>query len=197
MIDGHTRSWETTSPRGSSPELYDYWDFYYDWAAGYTGDDIDMETYVCDTLGVCREDKPGNPGKIRSMSPSTTTRATATPAASGMTRLENIGARSLADHGDHSGIWVSANGRARAPTRPRAGPDTLDDALLQSDPVSLRIALSRRTMHRSAEPHRYGRRHEWCCRGGDRGRRQVLKLPQTSPGRPGAYQSPTMATIRV
>jgi hypothetical protein len=43
--------------RGQNPEIYDYWDFYYE-QEDYTGPDIDVETYVCDTLGVCR----GHPG---------------------------------------------------------------------------------------------------------------------------------------
>jgi hypothetical protein len=78
----------------NSPELYDYWDFYYDWAASYTGPDIDMETYVCDTLGVCR----GTPGDPQDPPHVAFNYYKGNyPGGEWLTRLENIGARSLAE----------------------------------------------------------------------------------------------------
>jgi monoamine oxidase len=74
----------TDVTRGKDPEIYDYWDFYYD-QSDYTGPDIDVETYLCDTLAVCRGDadfhlyRSGFPG------------------ADWMTRLDHIGMRSLAE----------------------------------------------------------------------------------------------------
>jgi monoamine oxidase len=101
MIDGHTVLGDDVT-KGLEPELYDYWDFYYDWAGGYTGDDIDMETYLCDVLGVCRDAHvafnyyKGN-----------------YPGGEFMTRLENIGARSLAEQEKlwdlGFGEWASAS----------------------------------------------------------------------------------------
>jgi monoamine oxidase len=74
----------TKANMNSDPEIYDYWDFYYD-QSDYTGPDIDVETYLCDTLDVCRGDadfhlyRSGFPG------------------ADWLTRLDQIGMRSLAE----------------------------------------------------------------------------------------------------
>jgi hypothetical protein len=37
------------------PELFDYWDFYYN-ADEYTGPDVDAETGICDYKGICKDD---------------------------------------------------------------------------------------------------------------------------------------------
>jgi hypothetical protein len=51
-IDGVTIRGDDVSKSGN-PGLYEYWDFYYDgWK--YEGPDVDIETYVCETLGECR-----------------------------------------------------------------------------------------------------------------------------------------------
>jgi monoamine oxidase len=44
---------EVTKKGDPDTDIYDYWDFYYD-TENYTGPDIDAETYICETLGVCR-----------------------------------------------------------------------------------------------------------------------------------------------
>jgi hypothetical protein len=74
----------TEATRGQNPEIYDYWDFYYE-QEDYTGPDIDVETYLCDTLGVCR----GHPGFHLYRS--------SFPGGEWMTRLDQIGMRSLAE----------------------------------------------------------------------------------------------------
>jgi hypothetical protein len=68
----------------NNPEIYDYWDFYYD-QSDYTGPDIDVETYLCDTLGVCRGDAGFHLYKG------------SFPGGEWMTRLDQIGNRSLAE----------------------------------------------------------------------------------------------------
>ena len=74
----------TDVSRGKNPEIYDYWDFW-DEQWSYRGPDIDVETYLCDTLDVCRGDadfhlyRGGFPG------------------ADWLTRLDQIGMRSLAE----------------------------------------------------------------------------------------------------
>jgi len=50
---GGTTVLSTEASNRDNPEIYDYWDFYYD-QEFYEGPDIDVETYVCDALGVCR-----------------------------------------------------------------------------------------------------------------------------------------------
>jgi len=44
---------EVTKKGDPDTDIYDYWDFYYD-TESYAGPDIDAETYICETLGVCR-----------------------------------------------------------------------------------------------------------------------------------------------
>jgi hypothetical protein len=68
----------------NNPEIYDYWDFYYD-QSDYTGPDVDVETYLCDTLGVCR----GGAGFHLYKG--------SFPGGEWMTRLDQIGNRSLAE----------------------------------------------------------------------------------------------------
>lgn len=76
--------------RGSNPEIYDYWDFYYE-QEDYAGPDIDVETYVCDTLGVCR----GNPAFHLYRS--------GFPGGEWCTPMDEIGMRSLAEQ---ESLWT-------------------------------------------------------------------------------------------
>ena len=74
----------TEATRKNDPEIYEYWDFYDDqWS--YRGDDIDVETYLCDTLDVCRGDAGFHLYKGNF------------PGGEWMTRLDQIGMRSLAE----------------------------------------------------------------------------------------------------
>jgi len=54
-VGGQTILGTEVSKKGGDPDqdIYDYWDFYYE-LESYTGPDIDAETYICETLGVCR-----------------------------------------------------------------------------------------------------------------------------------------------
>jgi hypothetical protein len=74
----------TDVTRRNDPEIYDYWDFYYD-QSDYTGPEVDVETYLCDTLAVCRGDAGFHLYKG------------SFPGGEWMTRLDQIGNRSLAE----------------------------------------------------------------------------------------------------
>jgi hypothetical protein len=74
----------TETSEEDDPEIYDYWDFYYT-QSDYTGPDVDVETYLCDTLGVCR----GSAGFHLYKG--------SFPGGEWMTRLDQIGMRSLAE----------------------------------------------------------------------------------------------------
>jgi hypothetical protein len=75
----------TDVTRKANPEIYDYWDFYYE-QSDYTGPDVDVETYLCNTLGVCRGVSAGFHLYKGSF-----------PGGEWMTRLDQIGMRSLAE----------------------------------------------------------------------------------------------------
>jgi monoamine oxidase len=54
-LDGNrTTGWD--AGKKDFPELFDYWDFYYN-ADEYTGPDVDAETGICSVTGIC----PGSP----------------------------------------------------------------------------------------------------------------------------------------
>ena len=93
MIGGKTILGDEVTKR-NSPELYDYWDFYYDGADNYSGPDIDAETYICEVLGVCRKDRP-NPGDPQHLV--FNYYKGSYPGGEWLTRMDNIGWGSLAE----------------------------------------------------------------------------------------------------
>jgi monoamine oxidase len=69
------------------PELYDYWDFYYNWADSYKGPDVGFETYLCEDHGICRDPQHVAFNYYKGTY----------PGGEWLTQMENIGSRSLAE----------------------------------------------------------------------------------------------------
>jgi hypothetical protein len=106
----------------NNPEIYDYWDFYYN-QSDYTGSDVDVETYLCDTLSVCR----GNAGFHLYKG--------SFPGGEWMTRLDQIGMRSLAEM---ESLWDLGGGEWAFASS--SWTDTLDE--LYFDSISSSIQLN-------------------------------------------------------
>ena len=82
------------STDATDPELYDYWDFYNE-QSDYTGSDVDIESYLCDTLGMCRGDNDFHLYRG------------AFPGGEWCTPIDEIGMRSLAEQ---ENLWTMGGG---------------------------------------------------------------------------------------
>ena len=114
-IDGNrTTAWD--AGKKDFPELFDYWDFYYN-ADEYTGPDVDAETGICNFKGIC----PTGPTSIYWH-----LYDAGYPGSEFATAPREMGMRSLAIQ---EGLWIIGNGEYGFTTG--SWLDTLDELYFQ------------------------------------------------------------------